>query len=109
MRLIFCGTPDYAVPSLRALFALAPRHELTAIISQPDRPKGRSGKASPPPVVEAALASGFARSQIFQPRSINSSKTLNILKSLKPDLLCVIAYGGLLKKEALQIPQLMAI
>ncbi|MBE7466942.1 MAG: methionyl-tRNA formyltransferase [Planctomycetes bacterium] len=104
MRIVFAGTPDYAVPSLRAIHALAPWHEVVAVVTQPDRPKGRSGEASPPPVKAAALELGFPDSAIFQPPSFNRSDHLAALRALKPDLFCIIAYGGLLKDEALALP-----
>ncbi|MCY3018056.1 MAG: methionyl-tRNA formyltransferase [Planctomycetota bacterium] len=109
MRIVFCGTPDYAVPSLRRLVQLAPRHEVVAVVSQPDRPKGRSHTPAPPPVVAAARSLGIPPDRIFQPRSINSPDVLARLKALSPDLLCVVAYGGLLKRDALALPRLRAI
>jgi len=104
VRIVFCGTPDYAVPSLRAI-AADPRHELVAVVSQPDKPKGRSATPTPPPVVAAALEMNFPRERIFQPRSINRPKTLDALRALQPDILCVVAYGNLLKQEALALPR----
>ena len=108
MRIIFCGTPEYAVPSLRRLARL-PGHELVAIVSQPDQPKGRSRAPTPPPVVAAAHALGFTPERIFQPRSLNQSAVLQKLKALAPDLLCVIAFGQLLKPAALALPRLFAL
>jgi methionyl-tRNA formyltransferase len=109
MRIVFCGTPDYAVPSLKRLMALAPRHEVAAVVSQPDRPKGRSRLPSPPPVVEAARACGVPNERIFQPSSINRRSVLDPLRALAPDLLCVVAYGNLLKPDALALPKLYGI
>jgi methionyl-tRNA formyltransferase len=106
MRIIFCGTPEYAVPSLERLAKLTPQHELVAVVSQPDRPKGRSRTPSPPPVVEAALKLGIPRERVFQPKSINKRLVLDALKKLDPDVLCVVAYGNLLKAEALALPKL---
>lgn len=102
MRIVFAGTPEYAVPSLRALAALAPKHEVVAVVTQPDRPKGRTKIPTPPPVKEAALALGLPAERIFQ-KSINKPETLEPLRALAPDLLCVVAYGGLLKKDALEL------
>ena len=109
MRIVFCGTPDYAVPSLKCLMALAPVHEVVAVVSQPDRPKGRSRLPSPPPVVESARACGVPIERIFQPKSINRRSVLEPLRALAPDLLCVVAYGNLLKPGALALPKLYGI
>lgn len=100
MRIVFCGTPDYAVPSL---IALSERHEIVAVVSQPDQPKGRSRQPTPPPVVEAALRIGIPRERVFQPRSINRPEILDALRALSPDILCVIAYGNILKQGALEL------
>jgi len=81
------------------------RFEVAAIVSQPDKPKGRSATPTPPPAVEAALKRGFPRERILQPRSINRPKVLAALREMKPDVLCVIAYGNLLKEEALALPR----
>lgn len=104
MKIVFAGTPDYAVPSLRALAGLAPEHELVAVVTQPDKPKGRSRAPTPPPVKAAALNLGVQAERIFQ-KSINRPETLAALRALTPDLFCVVAYGGLLKKDALALPK----
>ena len=109
MRIVFCGTPEYAVPSLRRLIALAPAHEVVAVVSQPDRAKGRSRIPTPPPVVEAARAAGIPNDRIFQPKSVNRPSVLAALRALSPDLLCVVAYGNLLKTEALALPKITSI
>lgn len=106
MRMVFAGTPDYAVPSLRALAGLKPRHEVVAVVTQPDRPRGRSKVPQSPPVKAAALALGIDPKHILQPPSVNEAATLKALRELEPDLLCVVAYGGLLKEEALTLAKL---
>jgi methionyl-tRNA formyltransferase len=106
MRIVFCGTPDYAVPSLERLVRLAPTHQVVAVVSQPDKPKGRSNTPTPPPVVEAARRLGLPPQSILQPPTINRREVLDALKALAPDLLCVVAYGGLLRKNALALPRL---
>ena len=106
MRIIFCGTPEYAVPSLRRLNELAPEHSLVGVVSQPDKPKGRSGVPTPPPVAAAARELGIAAENILQPLSINTPEVLERLRALQPDVLCVIAYGGLLRKRALELARL---
>jgi len=109
MRIVFAGTPEYAVPSLIKLHALAPRHEVVGVVSQPDKPKGRSKEPAPPPVVEAARKLGIASEHIFQPKSINKREVLDAIAALQPDLLCVVAYGGLLKQRALSLAKLYSI
>jgi methionyl-tRNA formyltransferase len=109
MRIVFCGTPDYAVPSLKRLWQLAPQHQVVAVVSQPDRPKGRSGTPVPPPVAQAARELGLASQVILQPQTINQPELLRHLRALAPDLLCVIAYGHILKKAALALPRLFAL
>ncbi|MCZ7644675.1 MAG: methionyl-tRNA formyltransferase [Planctomycetota bacterium] len=104
MRIVFAGTPEYAVASLRALASLAPAHELAGVVTQPDRPRGRKGEPAPPEVKVAALELGIPGERILQPESINRPEALAALRELKPDLLCVVAYGGLLKDEALALP-----
>jgi len=104
MRIVFAGTPDYAVPSLKALVGLAPEHEIVAVVTQSDKPKGRSRAPTSPPVKAAALALGIPPEHIFQ-HSINRSETLEALRALAPDLFCVVAYGGLLKQAALALPK----
>lgn len=109
MRILFAGTPEYAVPSLRALAGLKPQHEVAGVVTQPDRPRGRSREPAPPPVKEAALALSLPGERIFQPESINEAEVLAALRALEPDLVCVIAYGGLLRKKALAVPKLYAL
>lgn len=109
VRIVFCGTPDYAVPSLERLAGNARRYEVVAVVSQPDRRKGRANAPTPPPVVEAARKLGFPADRILQPESINEPEALARLKALAPDVLCVIAYGGLLGREALALPRRSAL
>jgi len=89
MRLIFMGTPQFAVPTLRSLFAS--HHEIIAVVTQPDRPFGRSGKLTAPPVKQLAQSHPVP---IFQPEKLNA-ETLPISR-LKPDELIVVAYGKIL-------------
>ncbi len=105
MRIIFAGTPDYAVPSLNALAGLGPDHEVVAVVTQPDRPRRRSKELQQPPVKSAALALGLKPECIYQPQSINQPEILQALRDLEPDLFFVVAYGGLLKREALELPR----
>ena len=93
------GTPDFAVPTLRAL--LGSTHEVVGAFSQPDRPKGRGYKLVPPPVKELALSHGVP---VYQPVKMRDGTALEILKKLKPDVIVVAAYGRILPKEILELP-----
>ncbi|WP_018132916.1 methionyl-tRNA formyltransferase [Effusibacillus pohliae] len=101
MRILFMGTPDFAVPSLRAL--LAGGYEIACVVTQPDRPKGRGRQLAPPPVKTAALEHGLP---VSQPEKIRSEEALAYLESLRPDLLVTAAYGQLLPARLLDMPRL---
>lgn len=102
MRIVFFGTPEFAIPSLRAL--VGEGFDVAAVVTQPDRPKGRSrSRLEPPPVKSAALAEGIP---VFQPEQPNSPEFLEQLAPLKPDLGVVVAYGHILRKELLELPHL---
>jgi methionyl-tRNA formyltransferase len=97
VRALFLGTPDAAVPALRALISVA---EIEAVITRPDRPKGRSGSVSPPPVKEAALGAGLT---VFQPPTTTELSVL--LLDLPPvDVAVVVAFGMLIRPDALAVP-----
>jgi len=98
MRIIFAGTPEFAVPSL---VAAARRNEVVAVYTQPDRPAGRGRALSPSPVKRAALERGI---EVFQPGSLKTQVARDALAALKPDLLVVVAYGLILPKSILSIP-----
>ncbi|KXL51730.1 methionyl-tRNA formyltransferase [Anaerotignum neopropionicum] len=99
MRVIFMGTPDFAVYSLKALLT---QHEVIAVVSQPDKPKGRGKKLVPTPVKEFALAQGL---QVFQPEKARDLEFVALLKELNPDVIAVTAFGQLLPESILNIPQ----
>lgn len=101
MRIVFMGTPDFAVPSLEALIEAG--HEIEAVITQPDRPKGRKKTLTPPPVKEAALQRGLT---VFQPDRLRGSDTVEKISQLQPDLIVTAAYGQILPKAVLDIPPL---
>jgi methionyl-tRNA formyltransferase len=101
MRIIFAGTPDFAVPSLAML--LASKHEVCVVYTQPDRPAGRGRKLQPSPVKELALSAGIS---VIQPISLKPEVDLQQLADLKPDLMVVVAYGMILPQAALDIPRL---
>jgi methionyl-tRNA formyltransferase len=98
-RLIFMGTPDFALPSLKALMESG--EEVIAVYTQPDRPKGRGRKLPPSPIKEAALSFHLP---VFQPVSFKESSAIDQLAEQKPDLLIVVAYGLILPQRALDIP-----
>lgn len=95
------GTPDFAVPSLAALVENG--QEILAVVTQPDRPKGRGQKLAFPPVKEKALEYGI---NVYQPENINTSEFKAFLRELEPDLIVVVAFGQLLGTEVLTLPRL---
>ena len=100
MRIVFMGTPAFAVPCLERL--LADGYEVAAVLCQPDKPQGRRMQLAPPPVKQAALAHGL---RVLQPdRLRNNTEILGLLRALAPDLAVVVAYGKILPQEALDIP-----
>ena len=105
MNIVFMGTPDFALESLKALVEAG--HNIIAVVTNPDKPKGRGMKFVFSPVKEYALEKGF---KIYQPDKIkNNNGFLEEIKNLKPDVICVAAYGKILPKELLEIPKIGAI
>ncbi len=94
------GTPDFAVPCLEAL--IKSKHEVVAVFTQPDKKRGRGYKLAPPPVKELALRHGIA---VFQPETLNDEEVLRVISSLAPDLIVVVAYGKILPKAILALPE----
>jgi len=99
MRIVFFGTPLFAVPSLTAL--LGSREEVIAVVTQPDKRKGRNRILSPPPVKEIALKKGI---KVLQPKSMKDPLFLDELHNLKPDIIVVVAYGKILPFQVLELP-----
>ena len=99
MRVVFMGTPDFAVQSLNALVDAG--HEVTAVITQPDRPKGRGNKMAFPEVKTRALELGFP---VHQPDSVKDEAFLELLKSYNPDVIVVVAFGRILPQTVLELP-----
>jgi len=99
-RIVFMGTPDFAVPPLKALAARTD-FEICRVITQPDRPKGRGRKSTPPPVKTAAQDIGLA---VSQPEKLNTDAMVDELISLAPDYYVVAAYGQILSQRILDIP-----
>ena len=100
MKIVFMGTPDFAEESLKAIYEAG--HEIIGVVTNPDRPKGRGMKMIPSPVKEFAMENNL---KIYQPEKVkNKEEYVNELKELKPDVICVVAYGKILPKEILDIP-----
>ena len=102
MRIVFCGTPEFAVPSLRKLAAHT-EFSVEAVFTQPDRPRGRGHEVSSSPVKEAALELGLP---ISQPEAIKSNSSQEFLKQIAPDAVVIIAYGQIIPAHLLTIPRL---
>ncbi|SEK20127.1 methionyl-tRNA formyltransferase [Ruminococcus albus] len=102
MKIVFMGTPDFAVPSLKALYEAG--HEVQAVFCQPDKPKGRGYKLVPPPVKEFALEKNIP---VYQPNSLKNDgeEFIKILEDLAPECIVVAAYGKILPKSVLDIPR----
>jgi methionyl-tRNA formyltransferase len=100
-RIIFMGTPLFAVPALNALHASG--HEITMVVTQPDRPKGRGRKVSPPAVKATAMDLGY---RVLQPASIKTTEFIDSVAQQKPHLLVVIAFGKILPETLLALPRL---
>ena len=99
MKIVFMGTPDFAVPSLQAL--LDARHEVCAVYTQPDKPQGRKQVLTAPPVKELALQRGIP---VYQPATLKNEDEQAKLRALAPEVIIVVAYGKLLPKAVLDIP-----
>ena len=102
MRIVFCGTPDFAVPALRRLVA-EPDITVEAVITQPDRPSGRAQQISQSPVKAAAIEANL---HVFQPEKIRSDSAFEFLTKTKPDAVVIIAYGQIIPARLLTIPRL---
>lgn len=100
MKVVFMGTPDFAVPSLKCLDYNG--YSIELVITQKDRPKGRGKKVKYTPVKEKALELGL---EVYQPDSINSIESIEKIKNINPDFIIVVAYGQILKKHILDIPK----
>lgn len=101
MRIVFMGTPDFAVGSLQALCESG-KHEILAVVTQPDRPKGRGNKLLQTPVKEYALAQGLT---VYQPQKVKTPEFVELLHELQLELIVVAAFGQFLSKEILELPK----
>ena len=100
LRIVFMGTPDFAVPCLQTL--LDSPHSVVGVFTQPDKPQGRKMVLTPPPVKVLAAENGVP---VFQPEKMKDPATLEQLKSLAPDLIVVVAYGRILPRAVLELPR----
>ena len=102
MKIVFMGTPDFAQESLKSIYDAG--FEIIGVVTNPDKPKGRGMKLAYSPVKEYALEKNL---KIYQPIKIkNNTEFLDEIKTLAPDVICVVAYGKILPKEILEIPKL---
>ena len=103
VRIVYLGSPDFAVPPLAALAAAG--YEIAAVVTQPDKPRSR-GRLQPTPVKQKALDLGIP---VLTPQRIKTAESVAALRALAPELMIVVAYGQILSREILQIPQLGAV
>jgi methionyl-tRNA formyltransferase len=101
MRVLFWGTPDFAVPPLRAL--LGEGMDVLGVVTQPDKPTGRSRTLTAPPVKRVALDEGL---RVFQPETPRTDEFVDALQRLRPDISVVVAYGHILPKRVIDLPEL---
>lgn len=100
MRVVFMGTPDFAVGTLQELIASG--HQVAAVVTQPDKPKGRGKTLLPTPVKEEALKHEIP---VYQPRRVREPEFVEALRDLKPDVIVVAAFGQIITKEILELPR----
>lgn len=100
MKIVYMGTPDFAVGALEAIIEAG--HEVVGVVTQPDKPKGRSGQMQFPPVKECALKHGL---RVFQPVKVKAPEAVEELRSMGADLFVVAAFGQILSKEILDMPK----
>lgn len=104
MRILFMGTPDFAVASLRRL--VEDGHEICGVFTQPDKPKNRGHKLALSPVKEYAMTQGL---KVYQPLKMRDGEAMSLVESLEPELIVVAAYGKILPEEILNFPRLGSI
>ncbi len=100
MKIMFMGTPDFAVSTLEEI--AKSRHEVVAVVTQPDKPKGRSGKLIYTPIKEKAIELGI---DVYQPTRVKDDSFMDILEKIDPDLIVVVAFGQILPKRVLDYPK----
>lgn len=100
MRVIFMGTPDFAVGTLEKIIDAG--HEVTLVVTQPDKPKGRGKSVQFPPVKECAIGHGI---EVYQPKRVRTPESVAFLRQYEPDMIVVAAFGQILSKEILDMPR----
>lgn len=100
MKVVFMGTPDFAVPTLKKL--IDKKYEVVSVFTQPDKPKGRGHKMQFPPVKELALENNI---EVFQPTTLKDEAVVNLIKEQNPEVIVVAAYGKILPESILNIPK----
>ena len=100
MKIVYMGTPDFAVPTLIALHSSG--FEITLVVTQPDRPAGRGKKEQPTAVKRAAIELGLP---VYQPENVNTAEAIEKIADAEPDFLTVVAFGQILKKKLLNLPK----
>ena len=100
MKIVYMGTPDFAVPALAALAESG--YEVAGVVTQPDKPKGRSKTLVPTPVKEEALKHGIP---VYQPKKVREPEFVETLKEIGPDIIIVAAFGQIIPKEILDMPE----
>src|SRR3990167_7945365 len=104
MNIVFFGTSDFAIPPLREI--IDSRHKVLAVVTQPDREKGRRLMISPPPIKVLAIAKNIP---VYQPLDASSKESIEYLKKLNADLFVVVSFGQILKKAILSLPKFYSI
>jgi len=102
LRIVFCGTPAFALPSFRHLLSQSD-FQIEAVITQPDRPRGRGGEITSPVIKDAALAAGIS---VYQPERIKSDSARDFLDRVAPDVVVIIAYGQIIPARLIEMPRL---
>lgn len=102
LKIVFCGTPAFALPTLRQLTA-QPDFQVEAVVTQPDRPRGRGQETSSSPVKAAALEAGIS---VYQPEKIRSEASFDFFKRIAPDVVVIIAYGQIIPQRLIDLPRL---
>jgi methionyl-tRNA formyltransferase len=102
LRIVFCGTPAFALPSFRQLISQRD-FQIETVVTQPDRPRGRGGDTSSPPLKDAALEAGIA---VYQPEKIKSESAHDFFRRVAPDVVVIIAYGQIIPASLIAVPRL---
>lgn len=101
MRIVFMGTPEFAVPCLEMLLSAPQKYQVVCVVTKPDMPKGRKLQLTPPPIKDVAVGAGIP---VLQPQNVKTQEFYDELVSFKPDLFITVAYGKILTESVLSIP-----